>query len=146
MNEPTILVVEDDDAARAGLVSLLSPQGYRVIAVPDCKSALDVLARPTSPVLILLDMIVPGMNGWQFIARRSKDPDLEAIPFIIMTGLSIASEEWASAMGASALLTKPINVDVLFEAVRQSTYAANASQGRPANGAGIMPVAGQALP
>lgn len=67
MSKPTVLVVEDDDAARVGLVALLEPHGFEVVAVPDGTSALNRITEGLTPALILLDMIVPGLDGWQFL-------------------------------------------------------------------------------
>lgn len=132
MSKPTILVVEDDDAARAGLANLLQPEGYDVVAEPDGTSALNRITKGLTPALILLDMIVPGLDGWQFLGLRHTDRELAAIPVVIMTGLGVASEEWAASLGASQLLRKPIDVDSLLDAVRRHvTQWAAPLQDRP---------------
>lgn len=124
--KPTILVVEDDDAARAGLATLLQPYGYNIVAVPDGTSALNWITQGLTPALILLDMIVPGIDGWQFLGLRHKDRQLAAIPVVVMTGLGVASEEWATSLGASQLLRKPIDVEALLNAVQKHAQAASA--------------------
>src|SRR6185436_14106715 len=113
----TILVIEDDDVARAGLTTLLQPTGYRVATAANGTAGLALLDGGMRPALILLDMIVPGVDGWQFLARRQKDTWLAAIPVVIMTGLGVASEEWATSLGANDLLRKPIESVSLLSVV-----------------------------
>jgi CheY-like chemotaxis protein len=116
----TILVIEDDDAARTAVAALLEPHHFEVAAAPDGMAALDLLNQGLNPSLILLDMIiVSGLDGWQFLARRQKDRSLAAVPLVVMTGLGIASEEWARSLGAVGLLRKPIDADRLLSTVRQ---------------------------
>lgn len=62
-------------------------------------------------------MIAPAFDGWQFFARRMKDPRIAAYPVIIMTGLGVASEEWARSLGAEGLLRKPIDVVRMLEMI-----------------------------
>jgi CheY-like chemotaxis protein len=115
----TVLVIEDDDAARVGLAALLHPYGYHVATAPTGQAALELLERDLRPSVILLDMIVPRIDGWQFMARRQKDKSLSSIPVVIMTGLGIACPEWASSLGAADLLRKPIEVETLLQTVRR---------------------------
>lgn len=119
-DEPkTILIVEDDDIARAGLSSVLRAHGYRVFAVSDGREALDRLQESLRPDLILLDMILPRFDGWHFIGQWQKAALFAAAPVIIMTGLGIASTEWALSLGAVDLLRKPIDVELLLQAVQR---------------------------
>jgi two-component system response regulator MprA len=115
----TILIVEDDEIARVGLSSILRAQGYYSLAVGNGQEALDHLHAGPCPDLILLDMILPDFDGWRFIAQKQQDPSIAAIPVIVMTGLGIASKEWAVAMGAVDFLRKPVDVDFLLETVRR---------------------------
>jgi len=71
------------------------------------------------PDLILLDMIMPVQDGWQFCHQKQRDESLAPIPVVIMTGLSIVSDEWESSLGGTALLRKPIDVPALLETVRR---------------------------
>jgi CheY-like chemotaxis protein len=117
----TVLIVEDDEVARAGLEAILAPLGYRIVGVSTGQAALDLLAGGLRPSVILLDMIVPGLDGWHVMGRRLQDRNLASIPVIIMTGLGIACPQWASALGAVDLLRKPIEVGALVEAVQRHT-------------------------
>lgn len=113
----TILIVEDDEIARAGLGSILRAHDYRVVVTTDGREALDRLQAGLHPDLILLDMILPRFDGWQFIGQRQKMALFGVAPVIIMTGLGIASREWALSLGAVELLRKPIDVEALLQAV-----------------------------
>jgi CheY-like chemotaxis protein len=118
-----ILIVEDNEDTRAGLATLLQAHDYETAQAGNADEALHSCRTGLSPALILLDMILPGSDGWKFIEERKRDHNLSAIPFLIVTGLGIASDEWASSMGAAALLRKPINIEKLLDRVRQLTAA-----------------------
>jgi CheY-like chemotaxis protein len=116
----TILVVEDNEIQREGTSVVLRQAGYAVVAVPEGQAALDYLLNNAPPDLILLDMMVqsPGFDGWRFMARRKNVPALMAVPVIITTALGIATDEWATSLGACGLLKKPVGKDELLEKVR----------------------------
>jgi putative two-component system response regulator len=117
----TILIVEDNEDTRAGLATLLEAHHFETAQAGNADEALHSCREGRAPALILLDMILPGSDGWKFIEERNRDETLSAIPFLIVTGLGIASDEWASSMGAAALLRKPINIEKLLDRVRQLT-------------------------
>jgi CheY-like chemotaxis protein len=114
----TILIIEDDEVARAGLSSILRAHDYNVVAAANGLEAMDRLQSGLHPDLILLDMILPTYDGWKFFGRRRQEHLFEGIPVVIMTGLIIASVEWARSLGAVDLLRKPVEVDSLLETVR----------------------------
>jgi CheY-like chemotaxis protein len=116
-----ILIVEDDEIASVGLSSILRAHGYRVVLVADGREALDRLQEGLHVDLILLDMILPNFDGWHFIGHWQKTELFAAAPVVIMTGLGIASPEWAQSLGATTLLRKPIDVAVLLETVQRCT-------------------------
>jgi CheY-like chemotaxis protein len=115
----TVLIVEDDPAARADVATLLEASGFHPVGVEDGSDALDLLHEGLSPSLILLDMVLPRMDGWQFFARRQLDPTLSDIPVLVMTGVDFATKEWAVAMGGADLLAKPIDPTKLLDLVRR---------------------------
>jgi CheY-like chemotaxis protein len=119
-DEPkSILIVEDDEIACAGLSSILRSHGYRVFVAADGREAQERFEQGLNPDLILLDMILPRFDGWHFIGQRQKAKLFAGAPVIIMTGLGIASKEWALSLGAVELLRKPIDVEVLVAAVER---------------------------
>jgi len=119
----TVLIVEDDQIAREGLETVLKRSGFMPIAVPDAEQAEQLFKNGLSPDIVLLDMILPKYDGWHFFARRQKDHRLSSCPVIVMTGLSIASEEWARSLGAVALLRKPLDVETLVGTIRHHVQA-----------------------
>lgn len=112
MSKP-ILVVEDDEIARIGLSTILQSHGFDALTAANGREALELLQGGLQPALILLDMILPECDGWQFCAHL-RDSQGKQVPVAIMTGLGIASEEWARSMGAVALLRKPLDLDDMF--------------------------------
>lgn len=119
MAAATILVIEGDEAVRAHLGTLLSDEGFQVAVAADGREAMSLLIKGTQPSLILLAMLLPNEDGWSFMAKRRRNPDLAAVPVIIVTGLTIASDEWARSLGAVALLRKPVDPTRLLELVQR---------------------------
>jgi CheY-like chemotaxis protein len=115
----SLLVVEDNDVVREGLAVVLRREGYQVALAGGGEEALDYLRGEPLPDLILLDMLMSGVDGWEFLQRRRQDPTLAALPVIIMTALGVASEEWATSLGANAWLHKPVEAEDLVAAVRR---------------------------
>ena len=85
--EPRILVVEDDEDAREAMVALLQMKGYRAVPAGNGQEALDYLRRAPVPDLIILDLWMPVMDGWQFRSEQAKDPRLKNVPVIVVTAL-----------------------------------------------------------
>lgn len=110
-----VLVVEDEPAVRQTIKDILEIQGYCVFTAADGKEGLDVLrAIAPEPCVILLDLMMPGMNGWQFLDTQRNDPALSMIPVVICS----AYHESARAVKPSAIVAKPIQLDALLGAVQ----------------------------
>src|SRR5205814_5679219 len=115
----TVLLVEDDPTARASLTALLEKAGYRVRTAADGQAALDYLGSQPPPDLILLDMLLPVLDGWHFLDRLGK-LKLEAKPPIILTtGSEIIGRDWTAAHGCAALLRKPIDTEELLREIER---------------------------
>ena len=110
----SILIVDDDPLVCAELAFLLQQRGHSVAHRANGKEALDYLENNEPPALILLDMMMPLQDGWQFLAQRLRRPPLAAIPVIIMTAMGVASNEWAASLGAIGLVRKPIEGEALL--------------------------------
>jgi CheY-like chemotaxis protein len=122
MPPTTLMIVEDDDTQREGLATLLRNEGYTVIETSDSGDALEQMLQGKVPDLILLDMVIPApaRDGWYFIEKRKRFSDLVAVPLVIVTGLDIASPEWAGSLGASGLVKKPIiAIETLLAEIRR---------------------------
>jgi CheY-like chemotaxis protein len=105
-----VLVVDDDLGTRDALADLLEDCGYSVIAAADGREALDYLRHSSAPGIIILDLMMPVMDGWQFLQQQSLDPALLAIPVIVVT----ATPPLVS-LRAKAVLQKPIQFKSLLE-------------------------------
>src|SRR5207245_9605458 len=89
-----VLVIEDNTEVRQALVALLEAEGYGVVEAVDGVSALRLLrAGEVRPCLIVLDLMMPRMSGWDFSMDQSSDSRLAAIPVVIVTAESLASQE-----------------------------------------------------
>jgi signal transduction histidine kinase len=122
VSDRTLLVVEDDDDIRETLVSLLSIEGYRVAGCSNGHEALAWLRSSTKPDLILLDLRMPIMDGWQFRVAQKGDPLLANIPAIV---LSADSTPKAVAIDADAYLKKPVDYDTLVDTIERLLLASD---------------------
>lgn len=114
-----ILVVEDDIDIRDTLAQVLEAEGYAVALAANGSDALDVLRSSQSmPCVILLDLMMPVMDGWQFREEQLKDPVLARIPVVILTADGRADAKLAIAR-ASDGLAKPVRLDHLLRVVSQ---------------------------
>lgn len=113
---PPVLVVDDDAAILRTVTDILTDEGYEVLTAANGAEALALLAQ-TAPGVILLDMRMPVMDGWQF--ARALDARQRAIPLIVMTAAQDA-RQWGREVGAVAHLAKPFDLDALLaEVARQ---------------------------
>lgn len=113
----TILVVEDDDLSREGLAGLLRKQGYEAIPLCHGRQALDYLEGNAVPDLILLDMLMPVLDGWHFLEQLRRKSFRPPIPVVLTTG-TILTREWAASHGCAGCLRKPIEDEDLLAEVR----------------------------
>lgn len=112
-----ILVVDDDTDLRETLGELLDEEGYDTRLFENGRAALEFLRRGERPRLILLDLMMPDMNGWQFREEQLKDVGLKDIPVVVMT----ASRGFEShPISAQEILYKPVGLGELIEAVERN--------------------------
>jgi len=114
-----ILVVDDDVAFRRELMEALVAEGYSVVEAADGRQALNYVRAHGPPSLVLLDLMMPTMDGWEFVATTRSDPALSAIPIVVMSGLEKA-EINASLLGATGYLRKPPSLDQLLDVVART--------------------------
>lgn len=114
---PLVLVVEDDPDLSEVVSMILAGAGYAPVTARDGREALARM-RATLPRVVLLDLMMPGMNGWELRAVQRSDPALAQVPVIVMTGDGNASGK-AAALDASGYLHKPIDVVKLLRAVAE---------------------------
>jgi DNA-binding NtrC family response regulator len=109
-----VLLVEDDGDIRHALGLLLRKKGYEVIAVENGRQALDHLDSGLRPCLIVLDLMMPVMDGWEL--HRTMVERGFTIPVVVMSGASDAAES-AKTMGAAGCFEKPVEFDALLATV-----------------------------
>ncbi len=115
----SILIVEDDADVRGALTAVLESEGYPVVEAAHGQEALQHLcADPAGFCMILLDLWMPVMNGWEFRAQQLKDPALAEVPVIVVTADHAAANS-ATALAAVECMTKPIEMDHLLEQVER---------------------------
>ena len=109
-----ILLVEDDELLRGAMKMVLEWEGYRVACAGDGREALDYLRAGERPALILLDLMLPGLDGWQFRREQRGDPALAAVPVVVVSALDAFD-----CPEADAHVRKPFAAEELLEAVRR---------------------------
>jgi CheY-like chemotaxis protein len=115
----SILVVDDDIRALDALAELLKTSGYRVRQAQNGQEALEAAKSSSPPALILLDLSMPVMDGWEFMRRQRLEPSIAHIPVVVITALVSAVPA-----GAKAFISKPIDVNRLMRLVQ--TYCSEA--------------------
>ncbi len=113
-----LLVVEDDYDIRYALALVLESEGFTVVGAANGQEGLERLRSGERPCLILLDLMMPTMDGWQFRAQQAGDPALGSIPVVVISADGKVPQK-AAALGAAAYLKKPIDFDALIETVRR---------------------------
>jgi twitching motility two-component system response regulator PilH len=112
-----ILVVDDSPTERYFLNELLSKNGYAVVLAESADEAQQKLKQQT-PDLILMDVVMPGLNGFQYTRQLSKDPATQGIPIIMCTSKGLQTDRiWGLRQGARDYVTKPIKADELLEKI-----------------------------
>ena len=109
-----VLLIEDDAGLRQALKMLLERRGYLVVEALDGREALTLLQDDPLPSAVLLDLKLPGMNGWEFRERQLADPRLACLPTLVMTG---DEAEPSGALHGATLYPKSKPPQQLLDAV-----------------------------
>ncbi len=120
-----VLVVDDDIDIRESLVDLLEERGHAAVTASNGVQALETLKKGTRPCLILLDLMMPVMDGATFRAAQLRDEQLKDIPVILISAFRHL-EETGEALGAADVLRKPIELPALIEDVHRFCRAEEA--------------------
>ncbi len=112
----SILVVDDDTDLRETVADALVEEGYEVATAPNGAEALRLLRAGARPNVILLDLMMPVLDGWGFRAEQLRDPSIASIPVIVFTAYAV-SDEAAEKLKADRMLRKPILLRDLFATV-----------------------------
>lgn len=118
MSDSTILLVDDDEDIREIVALILQGEGYQTIHASDGAEALDLLTHGVRPPLILLDMMMPVLNGADFLRKVKSNLDLADIPVVVMSG-DTAARNTAQSLGAAGCLAKPVELDTILDYVHR---------------------------
>lgn len=116
----SILIIEDNDEIREVLEDALKSEGYRVYSVKNGREGLAALKRIEGPCLILLDMMMPEMNGWEFMEYHQPNTAFP-MPVVVISALGAtqALSKGALPLNATGYIRKPVDLSTLYEIVRQ---------------------------
>jgi CheY-like chemotaxis protein len=114
----TLLIVDDDPITRAGLAATLEAAGHAVVPVANGAEALDYLHHHAPPDLILLDMLMPVLDGWHLLDQLKRTPSGVAARVVVVTA-TILTPDWAAQNGCAGFLRKPITTEELLAEVRR---------------------------
>jgi CheY-like chemotaxis protein len=116
MNCPAIVIIEDDQDIRESIKDVLEAEGYAVAAFSNGKEAIEKLSACSDPCLILLDIMMPVMNGWEFLqARKALGDTIVAIPVYIVS--ANATPEDVRRSNVEGYIKKPVDLDILLRIV-----------------------------
>jgi len=115
-----ILVVDDSGTNLFLLERLLEDEGYHVVAMDNAREALNYLQKKDDIQLILLDIMMPGIDGFEFMDKLAEGPSLKDIPVVMVTAKNDrASQKKALSMGAVGYMTKPLDLTKLRSLIRE---------------------------
>ena len=118
-----ILIVDDSPTERHFFKSILSQNGYDISLAENGEQGIE-MAKNGKPDLILMDVVMPGMNGFQATRHLTKAPETAGIPVVIVTTKSDQTDRvWASRQGAKAYLTKPVDGKTLIDSIKNFIVA-----------------------
>jgi CheY-like chemotaxis protein len=116
----SILVVDDNDDVRDTVVNALAMEGYQVSGAKNGRDALVKLAQLPAPTLILLDLMMPEMNGWEFLEAQGRDASINENPVVTMSAVDLKhGPENALPLKIAGSLQKPISLANLFDKVEE---------------------------
>jgi CheY-like chemotaxis protein len=116
----TILLVEDEDDLRETIREVIAEEGYHVAEAENGAAALAFLEKSPAPCLVLLDLMMPVVNGFELLERMRADPRWKDIPVLVISALARQRLEETVAKGtAVGYLTKPLQLKALLGAVEQ---------------------------
>jgi len=116
MAQKNIIVAVNVPAEQVFLQELLTAEGFCVTIIDDGKK-VETQSKALKPHIILIDTILPGLNGYQVIRVISQDEETKYIPIILIGSGEVATEKWGIRQGAAAVITRPINAQALLEKI-----------------------------
>ncbi|RQO67868.1 response regulator [Pedobacter sp. KBW06] len=120
MADNKILIVDDDNRNIFALSAVLKAKGYKCVSATGGEEGLDLLKKEKGIAVVLMDMMMPGMDGYQAMAEMNDHPELKDIPVIAVTAQAMVGDrERCINAGAVGYVSKPINVEELTRLLTQ---------------------------
>jgi CheY-like chemotaxis protein len=119
------LVVDDDPNIRKMIIAALRREGYAFAEAPNGKEALEIMRAQPHPSVVVLDLMMPIVSGWEVLQERENDPELRQIPVIIVSATRAPEIATAVDKGICAFLPKPFDISALSALVRSCLPSAS---------------------
>ncbi|HEY0176436.1 MAG TPA: response regulator [Pedobacter sp.] len=115
-NRKKVLIIDDDNRNIFALTAVLKSKGYQCLSAIGGEEGLQLMEEQKDIAVVLMDMMMPGMDGYEAIAKMNADPELRSIPVIAVTAQAMLGDrERCLNAGAVGYVSKPINVDNLTD-------------------------------
>jgi len=115
MADNKVLIVDDDNRNIFALTAVLKARGYQCISATGAEEGLEILTNDGDIVVVLMDMMMPGLDGYEAMARMRNSPELKDVPVIAVTAQAmLGDKERCLKAGAAGYISKPIDVDELI--------------------------------
>jgi CheY-like chemotaxis protein len=116
MSQKNILIVDDDNRNIFALSAVLRSKGFTIVSAPSAMEALELLKTNGNIHVVLMDIMMPGMDGYEAISQIRSDPSIANTPVIAVTAQAMVGDrEKSLEAGADAYISKPVDVDVLLD-------------------------------
>lgn len=118
--QPSLLIIDDDSRNIFALGLMLKSKGYPALSATDAKAGIALLKKHSGLKVVLLDMMMPDMDGYEAIAEIKKFPELNCVTIIAVTAQAMPGDkEKCLAAGADDYISKPVNIDLLLELLKR---------------------------
>ncbi|MNJ97251.1 Polar-differentiation response regulator DivK [compost metagenome] len=115
MADNKVLIVDDDNRNIFALTAVLKARGYQCVSATGAEEGLEILKNDSDIVVVLMDMMMPGLDGYEAMAIMRNNPELKDVPVIAVTAQAmLGDKERCLNAGAVGYISKPINVDELI--------------------------------
>jgi two-component system cell cycle response regulator DivK len=115
-----ILIIDDDNRNIFALTAVLKAKGYQCMSALFAEEGLKLISQHPEIAVVLMDMMMPGMDGYEAIAKMKETPELKEIPVIAVTAQAmVGDKERCLQAGAVGYISKPVNVDNLIKLISQ---------------------------
>ena len=115
----SVLVVDDDFAIRSALTSVLETEGYDVSVAENGEVALKALRGPNVPDVMVLDLMMPVLSGWEVLEIIDNDASLQGIPILVLSAMCTPLAPPGRKGGVKGCLSKPVRLEALLDAIKE---------------------------